>query len=264
MMVSHESLAGLLGVWGMPSRERLADRFEQADRRGVRPDRLHDSLRRRRVPPTGSAQPGGSAARRRPGRVPPRARRRSGPGPVRPAGTSCWSSTAAACPPTSAPNWRSTRSRRCGPARSRRVLAVAGDGSRRAALAYRSARLPVRFAGHISDRAQVAALLGQRGRAGRTGPGGNVRPGGPGSPGLRNPGGGQRGQRPARSGRRRGSGSPGHPGSIRRGRPHPDGPPGSRTPRSSPGPGRTVRLAPGGRRLPEGSRPRPGLGPRPR
>src|SRR3954452_14702076 len=28
------------------------------------------------------------------------------------------------------------------------VLTVAGDGSRRAALAYRSARLPVRFAGH--------------------------------------------------------------------------------------------------------------------
>jgi alpha-1,6-mannosyltransferase len=39
------------------------------------------------------------------------------------------------------------------------VLAVAGDGSRRAALAYRSARLPVRFAGHIADRSTVAALL---------------------------------------------------------------------------------------------------------
>ena len=31
------------------------------------------------------------------------------------------------------------------------VLAVAGDGVRRAALAYRAARLPVRFAGHIAD-----------------------------------------------------------------------------------------------------------------
>ncbi|HET9519085.1 MAG TPA: glycosyltransferase, partial [Actinoplanes sp.] len=39
------------------------------------------------------------------------------------------------------------------------VLVLAGDGSRRAALAYRSARLPVRFAGHIADRGAVAALL---------------------------------------------------------------------------------------------------------
>ena len=39
------------------------------------------------------------------------------------------------------------------------MLVVAGDGSRRAALAYRAARLPVRFAGHIADRAAVAALL---------------------------------------------------------------------------------------------------------
>jgi alpha-1,6-mannosyltransferase len=39
------------------------------------------------------------------------------------------------------------------------VLALAGDGSRRAALAYRAARLPVRFAGHITDRDDVAALL---------------------------------------------------------------------------------------------------------
>jgi alpha-1,6-mannosyltransferase len=39
------------------------------------------------------------------------------------------------------------------------VLTVAGDGSRRTALAYRAARLPVRFAGHIADRSAVAALL---------------------------------------------------------------------------------------------------------
>jgi alpha-1,6-mannosyltransferase len=39
------------------------------------------------------------------------------------------------------------------------VLVVAGDGSRRAALAYRAARLPVRFAGHINERSAVAALL---------------------------------------------------------------------------------------------------------
>ena len=39
------------------------------------------------------------------------------------------------------------------------AAAVAGDGSRRAALAYRAARLPVRFAGHINDRSAVAALL---------------------------------------------------------------------------------------------------------
>ena len=39
------------------------------------------------------------------------------------------------------------------------MLVVAGDGSRRAALAYRAARLPVRFAGHITDRDDVAALL---------------------------------------------------------------------------------------------------------
>jgi alpha-1,6-mannosyltransferase len=39
------------------------------------------------------------------------------------------------------------------------VLVVAGDGTRRAALAYRAARLPVRFAGHISQRSAVAALL---------------------------------------------------------------------------------------------------------
>src|SRR3954452_13257817 len=29
MMVSHESLAGLLGVWGMPARDRLADRLNR-------------------------------------------------------------------------------------------------------------------------------------------------------------------------------------------------------------------------------------------
>jgi alpha-1,6-mannosyltransferase len=39
------------------------------------------------------------------------------------------------------------------------VLVMAGDGARRTALAYRSARLPVRFAGHIGDRAAVATLL---------------------------------------------------------------------------------------------------------
>ena len=39
------------------------------------------------------------------------------------------------------------------------VLVIAGDGSRRTSLAYRSARLPVRFAGHITDRDAVAALL---------------------------------------------------------------------------------------------------------
>jgi len=39
------------------------------------------------------------------------------------------------------------------------VLAVAGDGPRRPALAYRAARLPVRFAGHIAERSDVAALL---------------------------------------------------------------------------------------------------------
>jgi alpha-1,6-mannosyltransferase len=39
------------------------------------------------------------------------------------------------------------------------VLVVAGDGTRRTALAYRAARLPVRFAGHIAERSDVAALL---------------------------------------------------------------------------------------------------------
>ncbi|MCW6007464.1 glycosyltransferase [Micromonospora sp. CPCC 205371] len=39
------------------------------------------------------------------------------------------------------------------------VLVVAGDGPRRAALAYRAARLPVRFAGFVPDRSVVAGLL---------------------------------------------------------------------------------------------------------
>ncbi|WP_376771213.1 glycosyltransferase [Rhizomonospora bruguierae] len=39
------------------------------------------------------------------------------------------------------------------------VLLVVGDGPRRSALAYRAARLPVRFAGFVPDRAAVAALL---------------------------------------------------------------------------------------------------------
>ncbi|MDP9799692.1 alpha-1,6-mannosyltransferase [Catenuloplanes nepalensis] len=38
-------------------------------------------------------------------------------------------------------------------------LVVVGDGPRRAALAYKAARLPVRFAGFINDRATVAGLL---------------------------------------------------------------------------------------------------------
>ncbi|MEJ3749240.1 glycosyltransferase [Actinomycetes bacterium KLBMP 9797] len=39
------------------------------------------------------------------------------------------------------------------------VLVVVGDGPRRAALAYRAARLPVRFAGFVTDREHVAGLL---------------------------------------------------------------------------------------------------------
>jgi hypothetical protein len=89
MMVSHESLAGLLGVWGMPARDSAGRPAQPPHRRDVRPDRLHDRLRGDRVPPPRRAQPGRGSARRRPGELPPQPGRRRPSAPATHAPTSC-------------------------------------------------------------------------------------------------------------------------------------------------------------------------------
>jgi alpha-1,6-mannosyltransferase len=158
MMVSHESLAGLLGVWGMPARDRLADRLnrrtaEEYDQIVCTTAYAAAEFRRLGVPNLVEVPLGVDLEEFHPRRADPAVRSRY----ARPDETLivyCSRLSADKRPELAVDTIAALRSTRT-PA----VLVVAGDGSRRAALAYRAARLPVRFAGHIADRSVVAALL---------------------------------------------------------------------------------------------------------
>jgi alpha-1,6-mannosyltransferase len=158
MMVSHESLGGLLGVWGMPKRESLADRLN------VRTAETFDSIvcttafaaaefRRLGVPNLVEVPLGVDLDEFHPSRADDAVRARyARPGELLVAFSSRLS--AAKRPELAVDALAALRNGKV-PA----VLAVAGDGVRRTALAYRAARLPVRFAGHIAERSAMAALL---------------------------------------------------------------------------------------------------------
>jgi alpha-1,6-mannosyltransferase len=158
MMVSHESLAGLLGVWGMPKRDALADRFNR------RTAEAFDTIvcttafaaaefRRLGVPNLVEVPLGVDLDMFHPSRLDIAVRSRyARPEELLVVYASRLS--AAKRPELAVDTVAALRNGKV-PA----VLVVAGDGRRRAALAYRAARLPVRFAGHISDRKAVAALL---------------------------------------------------------------------------------------------------------
>jgi alpha-1,6-mannosyltransferase len=158
MMVSHESLAGLLGVWGMPAREALADRLnrhtaEAYDQIVCTTAFAAAEFRRLGVPNLVEVPLGVDLDEFHPSRADAAVRSRY----ARPDElliVYCSRLSADKRPELAVDTIAALRA-----AKVPAVLAVAGDGSRRAALAYRSARLPVRFAGHIADRSAVAALL---------------------------------------------------------------------------------------------------------
>jgi alpha-1,6-mannosyltransferase len=158
MMVSHESLAGLLGVWGMPARTPLADRLnrqtaEMYDQIVCTTAFAAAEFRRLDVPNLVEVPLGVDLRAFHPAAADPAVRARY----ARPDETLivyCSRLSADKRPELAVDTVATLRGRKT-PA----VLVVAGDGSRRTALAYRAARLPVRFAGHIGDRSAVAALL---------------------------------------------------------------------------------------------------------
>jgi len=158
MMVSHESLAGLLGVWGMPHRDSLADRLNR------RTAEVFDQIvcttafaaaefRRLGVPNLVEVPLGVDLRQFHPSRADAAVRSRYAR-PEELLVVYCSRLSADKRPELAVDTIAALRA-----ARIPAVLALAGDGSRRAALAYRAARLPVRFTGHITDRDDVAALL---------------------------------------------------------------------------------------------------------
>jgi alpha-1,6-mannosyltransferase len=158
MMVSHESLAGLLRLWGMPKRDSLADRLN------LRTAETFDTIvcttafaaaefRRLGVPNLVEVPLGVDLAEFHPSRADLAVRARYAR-PDELLVVFCSRLSAAKRPELAVDAVAALRNSRV-PA----VLVVAGDGARRTALAYRAARLPVRFAGHIADRSAVAALL---------------------------------------------------------------------------------------------------------
>jgi alpha-1,6-mannosyltransferase len=158
MMVSHESLAGLLGVWGMPKRDSLADRLNR--RTAATFDTIvcttafaAAEFRRLGVPNLVEVPLGVDLDAFHPSRADAAVRARyARPGEL--LVVFCSRLSAAKRPELAVDALAALRNSKV-PA----VLAVAGDGMRRTALAYRAARLPVRFAGHIADRSAMAALL---------------------------------------------------------------------------------------------------------
>ncbi|AGZ39562.1 group 1 glycosyl transferase [Actinoplanes friuliensis DSM 7358] len=158
MMVSHESLAGLLGVWGMPARDSLADRLNRRTAEAF--DQIicttafaAAEFRRLGVPNLVEVPLGVNLRQFHPSRADEALRSRYAR-PDELLVVYCSRLSADKRPELAVDTIAALRA-----AKVPAVLAMAGDGSRRAALAYRSARLPVRFAGHISDRDDVAALL---------------------------------------------------------------------------------------------------------
>ncbi|MFF5291240.1 glycosyltransferase [Paractinoplanes globisporus] len=158
MMVSHESLAGLLGVWGMPKRDALADRLnlrtaENFDTIVCTTAFAAAEFRRLGVPNLVEVPLGVDLDEFHPSRADAAVRSRyARPGEL--LVVFCSRLSAAKRPELAVDAIAALRN-----AKVPAVLVLAGDGTRRTALAYRAARLPVRFAGHIADRAAVAALL---------------------------------------------------------------------------------------------------------
>ena len=158
MMVSHESLAGLLGIWGMPKRDTLADRFnrrtaESFDTVVCTTSFAAAEFRRLDVPNVVEVPLGVDLNTFHPSKMDVGVRSRyARPDELLVVYASRLSATKR--PELAVDAVAALRNGKI-PA----VLVMAGDGTRRTALAYRAARLPVRFAGHISDRAAVAALL---------------------------------------------------------------------------------------------------------
>jgi len=157
-MVSHESLAGLLGVWGLPGRTALADRLnrytaEAYDQIVCTTAFAAAEFRRLGVPNLVEVPLGVDLQEFHPGAADEAVRARYAR-PDEMLIVYCSRLSADKRPELAVDTVASLRG-----GRTPAVLVVAGDGSRRAALAYRAARLPVRFAGHINDRSTVAALL---------------------------------------------------------------------------------------------------------
>jgi alpha-1,6-mannosyltransferase len=158
MMVSHESLAGLLGVWGMPARDRLADRLnrrtaETFDQIVCTTAFAAAEFRRLGVPNLVEVPLGVDLDEFAPSRADAAVRARY----ARPDELLIVYASRLSADKRPELAVDTVAALRAGKVPA--VLVVAGDGSRRAALAYRAARLPVRFAGHIADRSTVAALL---------------------------------------------------------------------------------------------------------
>jgi alpha-1,6-mannosyltransferase len=158
MMVSHESLAGLLGVWGVPKRDSVAARFnlrtaEFFDQIVCTTSFAAAEFRRLGVPNLTEVPLGVDLDVFHPSQADPGVRERyARPGEL--LVVFCSRLSAAKRPELAVDAIGALRNQKV-PA----VLAVAGDGTRRTSLAYRAARLPVRFTGHIAERSAVAALL---------------------------------------------------------------------------------------------------------
>ncbi|WP_433375398.1 glycosyltransferase [Actinoplanes sp. CA-142083] len=158
MMVSHESLAGLLGVWGMPKRDSLADRLnlktaQNFDTIVCTTAFAAAEFRRLGVPNLVEVPLGVDLEEFHPRRADAAVRARYAR-PDEMLVVFCSRLSAAKRPELAVDAVAALRN-----AKVPAVLVLAGDGTRRTSLAYRAARLPVRFAGHIADRSAVAALL---------------------------------------------------------------------------------------------------------
>ncbi|MDI6105275.1 glycosyltransferase [Actinoplanes sp. NEAU-A12] len=158
MMVSHESLAGLLGVWGMPKRDAMADLLnrrtaEAFDTIVCTTAYAAAEFRRLSVPNLVEVPLGVDLELFHPSKMDGAVRSRYARSDEL-LMVYCSRLSAAKRPELAVDTVASLRNGKV-PA----VLVMAGDGTRRTALAYRAARLPVRFAGHISERQAVASLL---------------------------------------------------------------------------------------------------------
>jgi alpha-1,6-mannosyltransferase len=160
VLVSHESVGGLLGVWGMPVRigRRLADRLNR--RSAAAYDRVvcttgwaAAEFHRLEAPNLVEIPLGVDLDAFHPDRRDPALRARlARPGEALLVLCSRLS-------PEKRPELAIAALAELRAGGVPAVLVIAGDGARRSALARRASGLPVRFAGFLGDRAAVAALL---------------------------------------------------------------------------------------------------------
>jgi alpha-1,6-mannosyltransferase len=158
VMVSHESLAGLLRLWRTPGADRIADRLNAAtaqvyDQVIATTGWAAAEFRRLGVGNLVEVPLGVDLGRFHPGRRDPAFRTRwTAPGDVLVVHCSRLS-------PEKRPELAIDALAALCAAGVPAVLVVAGDGPRQAALAARARGLPVRFTGFVPDRAAVAGLL---------------------------------------------------------------------------------------------------------